>query len=78
MTWIDGAVLLIVVLSAAFSMVRGFVREVLGVGAWVGAGVRRGPVLSAAGAGNQQRAARRRFRRLCRDGGGFYRRADRA
>lgn len=37
MTWIDGAVLVIIVLSAAFSMVRGFVREVLGVGAWVGA-----------------------------------------
>ena len=37
MTWIDGAALVIVVLSAAFSMVRGFVREVLGVGAWVGA-----------------------------------------
>jgi membrane protein required for colicin V production len=37
MTWIDAAALLIVILSAVFSMVRGFVREVLGVGAWVGA-----------------------------------------
>ena len=37
MTWIDAAALLIVVLSAMFSMVRGFVREVLGVFAWVGA-----------------------------------------
>ena len=37
MTWIDAAALLIVVLSAVFSMVRGFVREVLGVFAWVGA-----------------------------------------
>ncbi len=37
MTWIDAAAVIIVVLSAAFSMVRGFVREVLGVGAWVGA-----------------------------------------
>lgn len=37
MTWVDAAALLIIVLSAAFSMVRGFVREVLGVGAWVGA-----------------------------------------
>src|ERR1700688_4654351 len=37
MTWIDAAVLVIIVLSAAFSMVRGFVREVLGVGAWIGA-----------------------------------------
>ena len=37
MTWIDAAALVIVILSAAFSMVRGFVREVLGVFAWVGA-----------------------------------------
>ncbi|WP_297488264.1 CvpA family protein [Acidocella sp.] len=39
MTWIDAAVLIIVILSAAISAVRGFVREVLGVGAWVGAAV---------------------------------------
>ncbi len=38
MTWIDAAALAIVVLSAAFAMVRGFVREVLGVFAWLGAG----------------------------------------
>jgi membrane protein required for colicin V production len=37
MTWIDAAVLVTVILSAVFSMVRGFVREVLAVGAWVGA-----------------------------------------
>jgi membrane protein required for colicin V production len=37
MTWIDAAALVIVALSAAFSMVRGFVREVLGVFAWIGA-----------------------------------------
>lgn len=37
MTWIDGAVLVVVLLSAVFSMVRGFVREVLGVAAWIGA-----------------------------------------
>jgi membrane protein required for colicin V production len=37
MTWIDAAALVIVILSAAFSMVRGFVREVLGVFAWIGA-----------------------------------------
>ncbi len=37
MTWVDGAAVAILVLSAAFSLVRGFVREVLGVGAWVGA-----------------------------------------
>jgi membrane protein required for colicin V production len=39
MTWIDGAVLAIIILSAAISAVRGFVREVLGIGAWVGAGI---------------------------------------
>ena len=39
MTWIDGAVLAVILLSAAISAVRGFVREVLGVGAWVGAGI---------------------------------------
>jgi membrane protein required for colicin V production len=39
MTWIDGAALAIVILSAAISAVRGFVREVLGVAAWVGAGI---------------------------------------
>ncbi|NNM57167.1 CvpA family protein [Acidocella sp.] len=37
MTWIDAAALVIVILSAAFSMVRGFVREALGVAAWIGA-----------------------------------------
>ena len=37
MTWIDVAVLITVILSAAFSMVRGFVREVLAVFAWIGA-----------------------------------------
>jgi membrane protein required for colicin V production len=37
LTWIDGAAIGIVVVSALFSLVRGFVREVLGVGAWVGA-----------------------------------------
>jgi membrane protein required for colicin V production len=37
MTWIDGAALGVVVLSAAFSMVRGFVRELLSVFAWIGA-----------------------------------------
>lgn len=39
MNWIDAAVLVVVLLSAAFSMVRGFVREVLGVAAWIGAGL---------------------------------------
>jgi membrane protein required for colicin V production len=39
MNWIDATVLVIIGLSAVFSMVRGFVREVLGVAAWVGAGI---------------------------------------
>jgi membrane protein required for colicin V production len=38
MTWVDAAVLFVIALSALFSVVRGFVREVLGVVAWVGAG----------------------------------------
>ncbi len=37
MTWVDAVMLGVVALSALFSMVRGFVREVLGVFAWVGA-----------------------------------------
>jgi membrane protein required for colicin V production len=37
MTWIDGVALAVIVLSAAFSMVRGFVREILAIFAWVGA-----------------------------------------
>lgn len=37
MTWIDAVLLGMVALSALFSMVRGFVREVLGVAAWIGA-----------------------------------------
>lgn len=37
MTWVDGVAIGIVVLSALFSLVRGFVREMLGVFAWVGA-----------------------------------------
>lgn len=37
MTWVDFAVLAVLVLSAALAFLRGFVEEVLGVGAWVGA-----------------------------------------
>lgn len=37
MTWVDAVILGVVVLSALFSMVRGLVREVLSVGAWIGA-----------------------------------------
>jgi len=37
MTWVDAVAIGIVVLSAVFSLVRGFIREVLGVAAWLGA-----------------------------------------
>jgi membrane protein required for colicin V production len=37
MTWVDAAAISIIFLSAMFSLVRGFVREMLGVAAWVGA-----------------------------------------
>ncbi|MFC0407843.1 CvpA family protein [Roseomonas elaeocarpi] len=37
MTWVDGVILLILAVSAALAYSRGLVREVLGIGAWVGA-----------------------------------------
>lgn len=37
MTWVDAVILGVIALSALFSMVRGFVREVLSVAAWLGA-----------------------------------------
>lgn len=37
MTWVDGVVLAVLALSAIIAFFRGMVREVLGVGAWVGA-----------------------------------------
>lgn len=37
MTWVDAVILGVIALSALFSMVRGLVREVLSVGAWIGA-----------------------------------------
>jgi membrane protein required for colicin V production len=37
MTWVDAAAISIIFLSAMFSLVRGFVREMLGVAAWAGA-----------------------------------------
>jgi membrane protein required for colicin V production len=37
MTWVDGAVLAVLAVSAIVAFFRGFVREVLGIGAWVGA-----------------------------------------
>lgn len=39
MTWVDGVAIGIIVVSALFALVRGFVREVLAIGAWVGAAV---------------------------------------
>ncbi len=38
MTWVDLAVLGVLAVSAALAFMRGFVREVLGIGAWIGAG----------------------------------------
>jgi membrane protein required for colicin V production len=37
MTWVDGVVLVVLLLSAGLAYFRGAVREVLGIGAWVGA-----------------------------------------
>ncbi len=38
MTWVDFAVLAVIAVSALLAFMRGLVREVLGVGAWLGAG----------------------------------------
>ncbi len=37
MNWVDAAVVAVIVFSALLAFMRGFVREVLGIGAWVGA-----------------------------------------
>ncbi len=37
MTWVDGVVLAVLALSGVIAFFRGMVREVLGVGAWIGA-----------------------------------------
>lgn len=37
MTWVDGVVLAVISLSGLIAFFRGMVREVLGVGAWIGA-----------------------------------------
>lgn len=37
MTWVDGIVLAVLVVSAVLAFMRGFVREVLGIAAWAGA-----------------------------------------
>jgi membrane protein required for colicin V production len=39
MNWVDLVVLGVVVVSAVLALMRGFVREVLGIGAWVGAAI---------------------------------------
>ncbi len=39
MTWVDAAVLGVIAVSALLAFMRGLVREVLGIGAWVGAGI---------------------------------------
>jgi membrane protein required for colicin V production len=37
MTWVDGVALAVLVISAIMAFWRGFVREVLGIAAWIGA-----------------------------------------
>ncbi|HEV7458558.1 MAG TPA: CvpA family protein [Roseococcus sp.] len=37
MTWVDGVLLFVMVISAILSLLRGFVQEFLGVAAWIGA-----------------------------------------
>lgn len=37
MTWVDVAILAALAISALLAFLRGFVREVLGIGAWIGA-----------------------------------------
>src|SRR5690606_8546797 len=39
MTWADGILLIVMVLSAILAFLRGFLREVLGVAAWIGAAI---------------------------------------
>lgn len=38
MTWVDFAVLGVLAVSGILAFLRGFVREILGIGAWIGAG----------------------------------------
>ena len=38
MNWVDLAVLAVILLSGLLALMRGFVREVLSIGAWIGAG----------------------------------------
>ena len=39
MNWVDVAVIGVLAVSALLALMRGFVREVLGIGAWIGAGI---------------------------------------
>jgi membrane protein required for colicin V production len=39
MTWVDGVLLFVMVISAFLAFLRGFVRESLGIAAWIGAAV---------------------------------------
>ena len=39
MTWADGVAIAIILLSGILALARGLVREVLGVGAWIGAAI---------------------------------------
>lgn len=39
MTWVDAVILGVLVISGLLAFLRGFVREVLGIGAWIGAAV---------------------------------------
>ena len=39
MTWADGILLIVMVASAILSFLRGFVREFLGIAAWIGAAI---------------------------------------
>jgi membrane protein required for colicin V production len=57
MTWVDGVVLAVLLLSAGLAYFRGMVREVLGVGAWLGAavaGLAAGPSVTPMVAGHVQ------------------------
>ncbi|MEO8716159.1 MAG: CvpA family protein [Acetobacteraceae bacterium] len=39
MTWVDGVILLMILVSGLLAFLRGLVREVLGIGAWIGAAI---------------------------------------
>lgn len=39
MTWVDGVLVFVMVISAILAFLRGFVRESLGIAAWIGAAV---------------------------------------